>query len=316
MSDVAGVPPMIDGIQSALAPHGPEAARILEITWIMVIGGAAIFALVMTLAALAVLAPRPWLSGTRLIVAGGIVLPVVVLPALLVYTLLAEPRLSAAGNADLAIRVVAYQWWWRVDYLDARGRIDFTTANEIHIPVGQVVELRLQSADVLHSFWVPALAGKLDHIPGKDNRLRLMADRPGTYRGQCAEYCGGPHAQMAFFLVAEAPARFESWRAAQRRPRAGAPDGEAARGERLFLAHCVVCHTVRGTIAEGELGPDLTHFASRLSLGAGILPNRAGTVAGWITSSQHLKPGNLMPEFRQFDSAELRALTRWLESLE
>lgn len=307
---------MLGDNQSALAPAGPEAAGIAEITWVMAAAGGLIFLLVMGLAALALAAPRPWLSHPRLVVAGGIVLPALVLPGLLVYSLLAAPRLSAAGDADVVIEVVARQWWWQVVYLDPRGEPDFITANEIRLPVGQVAELRLRSADVLHSLWVPALAGKLDHIPGKDNRLRLRADRAGVFRGQCAEYCGGPHARMALFVVAEAPQRFEAWRAAQRRPHRGNGSAEAERGKRLFLAHCTACHTVRGTPAEGTLGPDLTHFASRLSLGAGILPNRPATVAGWISGSQHLKPGNLMPEFRHFDGAELHALTRWLEGLE
>lgn len=310
---------MLDNIQSALAPRGPEAAGILEITWVLVVGGALIFALVVALTALAFFAPPRWLAGKGLIVGAGIVFPVITLAALLVYTLLAAPRLSTAEPADVTIEVVGHQWWWRVNYLDARGEVDFATANEIHLPVGRTVELRLRSADVLHSFWVPSLAGKLDLIPGKDNRLRLAAAEPAVLRGQCAEYCGGPHAQMALFVVAEAPERFEAWRAAQRRPAAiaagDAADGEGASGRRLFLSHCTTCHAVRGTRAEGELGPDLTHFASRLSLGAGILPNNRATVAGWIAGNQHLKPDNLMPEFH-FDSDELRALAHWLETLE
>ncbi len=306
----------MEGIQSAFIPYGPGAESILEITWVLIVGGTLIFALVVVLAVLALRAPRPWLSSPRLVIAGGIVLPVVVLPALLVYSLLAAPRMSAADAPGVAIEVIAHQWWWEVIYLDARGEPDFVTANEIRLPVGQVAELRLRSADVLHSFWVPSLAGKLDHIPGKDNRLRLQADRAGVFRGQCAEYCGGPHAKMAFFVVAEPADGFEAWRAAQRRPYAGAAGDEADPGLKLFLDHCAACHTVRGTPADGDMGPDLTHFATRLSVGAGILPNRRGSVAGWITSSQHLKPGNLMPEFRRFDSTELYALTNWLETLE
>jgi cytochrome c oxidase subunit 2 len=306
---------MFGNIQSALNPHGPEAAGIAEITWILVGGGAAIFALVLTLAALAVFGRRPWLASEAMIIGGGIALPVVVLSALLIHTLLAVPRLPARLTADLVIEVTGHQWWWQIRYLDARNGVEFTTANEIHIPVGREIELRLRSADVLHSFWVPALAGKLDLIPGKDNRLRLSADRAGTFRGQCAEYCGGPHAQMALFVVAEDPALFETWRNAQRLPQGEAIGVEAARGKALFLGHCTACHTVRGTSADGELGPDLTHFASRSSLGAGILPNHPGTVAGWIGGSQHLKPGNLMPEFRSFNSAELQALVAYLGSL-
>lgn len=307
---------MVSPLQSALAPRGPEAAGIAEITWVLLAAAAAIFVVVLALTALALFSRRAWLGSKGMVVGGGIVLPLVALSALLAYTLWAPPRLSADIPADLAIEVVGHQWWWEVNYLDAEGGKDFTTANEIHLPVGKVVELRLRSADVLHSFWVPALAGKLDMIPGKDNRLKLSADRPAVVRGQCAEYCGGPHAQMALFVVAEDAARFEAWRAAQREPAVQTADSEAVRGRRLFLTHCAACHTVRGTPADGKLGPDLTHFASRLSLGAGILPNHRGTVAGWIAASQDIKPGNLMPQFRSFGGNEMRALALWLGTLE
>jgi cytochrome c oxidase subunit 2 len=298
-------------IQSALAPHGPEAAGIAEIAWLLFGGGAALFALVIALAAYAVIRPRRWLARPELVVAGGIALPVVVLSALLLYTLYVSPR-PTAGPVELRIEVVGHQWWWEVHYLDEDGAIGFSTANEIRLPVDRVVEARLRSADVLHSFWVPALAGKLDLIPGRDNYLRFAASRAGIFRGQCAEYCGGPHAQMALLVVAQHDDEFHRWRAAQHAPR----QTDDSHGEALFLAHCGNCHTVRGTEAAGRLGPDLTHFASRLSLGAGILPNTAGTVAGWIAGSQHLKPGNLMPEFRGFDGAELRALATYLTSLD
>jgi cytochrome c oxidase subunit 2 len=307
---------VIDGIQSALNPHGPEAAGIAGITWILVGGGTLVFLLVVLLAALAISSPRPWLTGKGLIVGGGIILPGLVLSALLIHTMRAAPRLSAEQAAKVVIEVIGHQWWWEVRYLDSADNVDFVTANEIHIPVGRKVEVRLRSADVIHSFWVPALAGKLDLIPGKDNRLRLAADQAGVFRGQCAEYCGGPHAQMAFYVMAVDMDRFDAWRRVQRRPAAMATDAAADSGRALFLSSCPACHTVRGTPAGGKLGPDLTHFASRRSLGAAILPNRAGTVAGWITSSQHLKPGNLMPEFRQFTAAEVQALVAYLGSLE
>lgn len=306
MSNVLG------GIQSALDPHGPEAAGIADITWLMIGGGTAIFVLVLALAALALRGPRRWLANERFIIGGGVAFPLAILSALLAYTLVVSPRLAASRPADVVVEVVGRQWWWRVDYLDAAGQPDFTTANEIRIPVGHVIEVRLETVDVLHSFWVPALAGKLDLVPGRDNRLRIAADRPGKFRGQCAEYCGGPHGLMAFFVIAESPERFEAWRAAQRRPQTGVAD---TRGKALFLSHCASCHTVRGTPAAGLLGPDLTHFASRVSLGAGILPNDAGTVRRWIAGNQHLKPGNLMPEFPMFSAEELEALADYLAGL-
>ena len=300
----------MESIQSALAPHGPGAAITAEIAVVLFAGGGLVFLLVMALAAWAVFGRRrDWLAGRAAVVAGGIALPTVVLFALLVYTLFAAGRIADAhGPPALRIGVVGEQWWWRVHYLDAAGERDFATANELRIPVGQTVEIELRSADVLHSFWVPALAGKLDLIPGRTNRLRLRADRPGVFRGQCAEYCGGPHAQMALHVVAEEADAFEHWRERQRAPAAAAND--------LFLARCAACHTVRGTPAAGTLGPDLTHAGSRLAIGAGILPNGAGAIAGWIASSQRIKPGNLMPEFHDLDGAALAALAEYVASLE
>jgi cytochrome c oxidase subunit 2 len=301
---------LLDGIQSALNPQGPDAAVIAEISWVLFAGAAVIFAAVMALAAYAVFGRREQasrLSPRLLIVGGGIVLPAVTLFALLVYSLARAASLHPVDEDALRIEVVGEQWWWRVHYLDAEGRRDFATANEIRVPVGRPVELLLKSGDVLHSFWVPVLAGKLDMIPGRTNRLRVRAERPGEFRGQCAEYCGGPHAFMALYVVAEEPERYARWAQGQRKP--------AEQGNALFAAHCATCHTVRGTAAAGVLGPDLTHVGGRLSIGAGLLPNNAGALAGWIASNQHLKPGNLMPAFRHFTGEELRALAAYLESL-
>ena len=300
---------LLDGLQSALNPQGPAAGLIAEISWVLFAGATLIFVAVLGLTAYALFARRERaarLSAGVLIIGGGIVFPLVVLSALLAYSLLRAGALSAE-EPRLRIEVVGEQWWWRVHYLDAKGERDFTTANEIRVPVGVPVELQLKSADVIHSFWVPVLAGKLDMIPGKTNRLRLRADREGEFRGQCAEYCGGPHALMALYVVAEAPERFERWSGQQRAP--------ARTSHELFTARCAACHTVRGTAAAGVSGPDLTHVGSRLSIGAGILPNNAGALAGWIASSQHLKPGNLMPSFGEFTGEELRTLAAYLDSL-
>jgi cytochrome c oxidase subunit 2 len=306
---------MLTGIQSVLNPQGPPAAVIAEITWVLFIAGAAIFVVVMALAGWAAWRRPAWLGSHAMIVGGGIVFPAVVLTVLLVYSLARAAALRDAESPAVRIAVIGHQWWWRVAYLDAAGGVDFVSANELRVPVGQSVEVEVRAADVLHSFWVPALAGKLDMIPGKNNRLRLRAGASGVVRGQCAEYCGGPHAQMAFFVVAQAPAEFEAWREAQRRP-AQTPGNElTTKGRDVFLAHCAACHTVRGTAAAGELGPDLTHVGSRVSIGAGILPNNTGAIAGWIASSQHIKPGNLMPSFQRFSAQELQALAAYVESL-
>lgn len=310
---------LLEGIQSALSPQGPAAAIVAEMFWVMSAGAAIIFLAIMALAAYAVFAPRKdttRLSGRLLIVGGGMVFPVLTLSALLVYSFVRAGTMApAAPRPAVRIEVVGQQWWWRVYYLDAGGRSDFVTANEIHVPVGQPVQLELKSADVIHSFWVPALAGKLDMIPGRTNRLRIQADRPGRYRGQCAEYCGGPHALMALFVVAEPAEHFERWMQIQRRPATAPADDIRRKGRDLFVAQCAACHAVRGTQAVGTRGPDLTHVAGREFIGAGLLPNNAGTLAGWIASTQHLKPGNLMPAFDALSNPELRALAAYLAGL-
>jgi cytochrome c oxidase subunit 2 len=306
---------MAPGLQSALDPQGAQAALIHEITWVLFAGAAVIFAAVMVLLAWAVWRRPRWLGATGAIVGGGVVFPFVVLSALLVYTLVRAAALKDEAPPAFSVKVTGHQWWWHVAYLTPMGEIDFVTANELHIPVGASVEVELGSADVLHSFWVPSLAGKLDMIPGKRNRMRLHASRPGAYRGQCAEYCGGPHAQMAFYVVADDETAFERWRVRQREPAAAPAQGSLQTGEQIFLSHCAACHTVRGTPAEGALGPDLTHVGSRVSIGAGILPNNRGALAGWIASSQHLKPGNLMPAFGELSGEELTAVAAYVESL-
>jgi cytochrome c oxidase subunit II len=321
------------GEQSALSPGGPAAAAYALLGNIMYAGAAAIMALVMGLTAFAILAPRErraWLGRRRTIVAGGIVFPVVTLTALMAYGfgVMRDAGWSEAGrvardigntnpgNSALHVEVVGEQFWWRVRYLDAAGEVAFETANEVVIPTGQPVTMVLTSADVIHSFWVPSLAGKIDMIPGRTTTLTLAADRAGTWRGQCAEFCGAQHARMAFHTVAMAPQAFDAWLERQRQPPAPPSDPFLERGLEVFLSSgCGACHTVRGTEAAGTLGPDLTTMGSRPSVAAGTLPNNAGTIAGWIASSQHLKPGNKMPSFDALSGPDLRAVAAYLESL-
>ncbi|MGH6609899.1 MAG: cytochrome c oxidase subunit II [Burkholderiaceae bacterium] len=312
--------PACSGVQSVFDSQGPQAREIATIAWVLFAGAAVIFIAVMALAAYALFAneqKRSWLTRRAFIIGAGVVFPLVTLSALLVYTFVAAATMAERDEAaPLRIEVVGEQWWWRVHYLDAAGGIEFVTANEIHLPIGRPIELRLTTADVIHSFWVPNLAGKLDMIPGRVNVLRLKADRAGVMRGQCAEYCGGPHALMALYAVAETPEEFERWRARQLAP-AVADSPVADIGRALFIERgCGVCHAVRGTQAVGTRGPDLTHVGSRVSLAAGILPNNAGTLAGWIAHSQQIKPGNLMPSFAaSFSAEELRTLAQYLHDL-
>lgn len=306
-------------IQSALHPAGEDAGRIAQISWVMFIGASAIFLLVLGLLVLALYGPshrRSQLGRRWLIISAGIAFPVVVLSALLVYSMGATPSPLRGGvQPATRIEVIGEMWWWRVRYLDTHGRRLFETANDIRIPAGVPVEFVLTSDNVIHSFWMPNLAGKLDMVPGHVNRLRVQADKPGLFRGQCAEYCGAQHAKMMFDVHALAPADFQAWVALQRLPAAEPGDARLQAGKHVVVQACAKCHTIRGTEAAGTLGPDLTHIGSRSSLAAGVLPNNAGTLAGWIAGSQHIKPDNEMPSFDQLSGADLRAVAQYLESL-
>ncbi|MGD9617480.1 MAG: cytochrome c oxidase subunit II [Alphaproteobacteria bacterium] len=310
-----------EGVQSALAPSAPEAARIAQLSWVLFAGAAVIFVAVTAVALLALFGPERWrrrIAGESTVIAGGLVFPTVVVTAVLVYSLVltsADP-LPVGDGEPVRVTVVGERWWWRVIYTDARGR-SFESANELRLPLGQPVEIALLSNDVIHSFWVPKLAGKLDMVPGRVNRMRVMAQETGVSRGQCAEYCGGPHALMAFYVRVMEPPAFEAWVAEAAGPARPPPhDPIAERGRALFLANgCGACHTVRGTPAAGTIGPDLTHVGGRLSLAAGILPNTAEAMAAWIVGTQRIKPENLMPPFEIFDPDELAALAGYLASL-
>ena len=306
--------------QSVLSAQGPEAERVAMLSWVLFLGGAAIMVAVMLLLATAMFGSprwRTWLSRELVVVGGGIVFPAVTLTALLAYGLLATRAGGAAADDDEALRisVIGEQWWWRVIYTQPDGS-RFESANEVRIPTGRRAELALTTADVIHSFWVPNLAGKLDMIPGRTNVLTLKADRPGVSRGQCAEYCGGAHALMAFNVVALAPDAFASWLAGEAAP-ATPPEGSLEEeGQLLFLSSgCGGCHAIRGTEARGTIGPDLTHLGSRRSLAAGTLRNDADAIADWIVRNQHIKPDNRMPPFGIFSGPQLAALSQYLASL-
>jgi cytochrome c oxidase subunit 2 len=306
------------GEQSALAPRGEEASEIGRLFWTMMIFVAFVLLGVLAATVLAIAGGprvRAPLAAHRFIVGAGVVFPTVSLLLLLAYGLSAMgSRAWPAGDpAALRITVVAEQWWWRVIYHLPDGT-DLESANELVIPVGERVALSLQTADVIHSFWVPNLAGKVDMIPGRTNRLALHATQAGVSRGQCAEYCGGAHALMSFHVDARARPDFEAWLAAERRP-AVRTDGE---GARLFVASgCGACHRIRGLAsADGRIGPDLTHVASRRSLAAATLANDATAFAAWIRDNQHIKPGNRMPPYRMLTDAELWVLARYLDELE
>lgn len=258
-------------------------------------------------------------GGTLWILIGGLATPLAVLAVFFVVTMGALRALPAPEQKPaLALDVTARQWWWQIDYVGAQAADRFSVANEIHVPTGTRVQVTLQSLDVIHSFWVPKLFGKTDAIPGHTNRVIFEADDPGVYLGECAEFCGLEHAQMRFTVVAQAPADFEAWLAAQRRPAAPPSGPDLMTGRDAFEQQaCAFCHTVRGTRARGATGPDLTHFGSRGSIGAGRLPNAVGPLAAWIADAQGFKPGAQMPALAgTIDPTTLLSLARYLESLQ
>jgi cytochrome c oxidase subunit 2 len=309
---IAGWPP------PALDPAGPFAGPLNTLAWVLFAMGGAVLLVVLVALGVALFGPRRWrarLGGEKLVWIGGLAFPVVVLSALLIYGLGLTSRLTQEpAPGEMRVRVTGEMWWWRVAYLDSEGREAVRDANEVHIPTGRPVVFELESADVIHSFWVPRLGGKVDMIPGRRNLMRLQADAPGVYGGQCAEYCGGPHALMGLVVVAHEPAAYAAWRARQTVPSAAASLTHP--GVEVFgRAGCGACHTVAGTPFNGLAGPDLSHVGSRRTLGAGILPNNQGTLAGWISDSQSIKPGNRMPAYPVLTGQELRDVSAWLESL-
>ena len=301
--------------QSTLSPHSDAAHHIDTLWWVMFVGAAIVFGVVTTLVLIAALKRRgaeepsredPPLA-RRLVLWGGAIVPLAVLVGLFVLILHTVPSTSAAqaSKGKLTIKVVGRQWFWDVLYPEQH----FVTANEIHIPVGVPVRIEARTADVIHSFWVPALNRKIDMIPGRKNDILLQADRAGTYRGQCAEFCGLEHAEMAFVVVADPPARFREWVTNQQKPAA------AQSGADVFAeVGCGNCHRIRGADARGTVGPDLTHVGSRTYIAAGAIANDDENMREWIRDPQHVKPGVKMPGL-PLTNDQVQRLAAYLRSL-
>jgi cytochrome c oxidase subunit II len=306
------------GPQSALDPSGEESHQIRILFWAMAAGGALIWLCVIGLLLYAAWPTRRIHHeriGGRIIFWMGAVFPSIVLLLLLAYALWLMPSLrpfAQAAGAGLRIEVTGKQFWWQVIYHPPEGA-PIVSANEVRLPVGVRVELTLKSDDVIHSFWIPALGGKMDMIPGRINRFSLLATRPGSFRGPCAEYCGTSHALMALVAVAMEEPAFSAWLAAQAQP----PQASAAVGAALFERHgCGACHRIAGTAAQGRVGPDLSHVGSRATLGAGILPNTEEAMARFIARPQEIKPGQHMPAFGMLAPEDIRAIAAYLRALQ
>jgi cytochrome c oxidase subunit 2 len=313
---------------SALHPVGPGAARIADLFWLMTAVSAAVWVLTVGAAAAAF-----WFGRRRLapqldaryerrrgrFVAAAVTATILILVLLVGASFLTDRKLlTVEGEADLELEVTGRQWWWQVRYLDPRPERVFSTANEIHVPVGATVRVHLSSSDVIHSFWLPTIGPKQDVIPGRSNSLSLRVDQPGSWLGRCSEFCGYQHAKMLLTLIAEPPEEFERWRARQAAPRVPPADAVAQRGEQVFAsAPCPMCHVVRGSPASGysDSAPDLTHLASRQTIAAGAAPNEPGWLAGWIVDPQGLKPGAHMPPMLPAPD-DLQALLAYLDGLQ
>jgi cytochrome c oxidase subunit 2 len=257
-------------------------------------------------------------DGRNWVVVGGLAIPTIVF--LFLFGMMFRPMhafpMHDRHERAPDIRVTGRQWWFNAEYLFARPDLDVAAPTEIHIPVGRPIEVELVTHDVIHSFWVPRLRGKVDLIPGEANRLQLLADSAGVFEGECAEFCGVQHAHMRVQIVAQSPDDYARWLDQQRQPASNSADPEAIRGSSVFQrSACPLCHTVRGTDAHGQVGPDLTHVGSRARIAGGMLANNTANLAAWIVDAQSLKPGAGMPTLRQLNGADLRALVAYLQSL-
>lgn len=318
------------GWQSALETRGPQSEAIRDLFTLFMVVCTAVWLLVALALSFGLWRRRrATMAGpldlheateqrTERIITGLIAVTTVILVALTVLSFTTGRSLAALqGREDaLSIKLTGHQWWWEIQYQDPNPSQVLTTANEIHIPVGRPIRILLTSSDVIHSFWVPNLHGKRDLITGRDNEIWLRADRPGTFRGQCAEYCGMQHANMAILVIAHPAEEFDAWRQAQLQPATPPEDEERRRGQQVFESSaCVMCHAIRGTAANGRVAPELTHFASRRFIAAGTLPMTRGALGAWIADPQAVKPGNNMP-LVPLDPPEFQAIVSYLMGLQ
>jgi cytochrome c oxidase subunit 2 len=322
--------PVVPGPHDALIAAGRQAAHIGQLWNVFVVICTAVFVAVLIGLVLAL-----WRSGRAresdpadlsslgkhergpyLSVVSSVIVSAVLLLGLVFASVVTDRALARISLADpVNIEVTGHQWWWDLRYYGDSPSDTFNAANELHVPVGRPVVVKLNSQDVIHSLWLPNLAGKKDLIPGRTTVLQFRADRPGRYRGQCAEFCGFQHAFMGFEVIADPPEQFDAWVAAQRRPATDPSDPTLRRGQEVFLrSSCIMCHTIQGTIAGGRQAPDLTHVGSRTTIAAGTLPNRPAELTSWIANPQDYKPGANMPA-TPLSGDDMHALVSYLESL-
>jgi cytochrome c oxidase subunit II len=315
--------------QTMMRPAGPMSSRVESLWWFIFVIAVIVFVIVWVFLTGAAakrrvheqlppdIHPDPLREQRyvrRIIVATA--LSILILFAILGHTVVTGKYMySLESKNPVSIQVFGHQWWWEVQYPNPDASLWVTTANEIHIPVGVPIVLQTGSKDVIHSFWAPNIQGKRDLIPGHSSAIWFQVDKEGTYRGQCAEFCGQQHAHMAFYIVAESKQKFQAWLDQQRKPAPDPANPTIAHGRDVFeKGTCIMCHTIRGTNAGSRVGPDLTHLASRISIGAGTLPNNPGSLGGWISDPQAIKPGVRMPP-NPLPSQDLQALLAYLQTL-
>ncbi len=306
------------GASSIVDPKGSEASRIAGVWWLMFGLAAGVYVVVAGFILYAstrgrrAKARESRLDENRFIWIGGVIGPLLILLVLAVVTVNTTNALRRASPDELHVEIDGNLWWWAVRYPGT----GITTANELHLPAGQPIDLALHSDNVIHSFWVPELAGKEDVIPGQTNHLRFTADHPGSYLGVCAEFCGLQHGHMGFEVIVQTPGDFGRWMAQRSVPPREPASEEAATGQVVFQRMaCAGCHTIAGTSATGTVGPDLTDVGARRRLGAGVVENTPATMRAWIHDASSIKPGVVMPSFRSLSDRDLSALTAYLESL-
>jgi cytochrome c oxidase subunit 2 len=318
-----------DPAQSTFRAYGPAAEKLSQLSWFMTILFLVVSVIMWVLIAWAAKRKRGTLAehapidvggGQGWIAIGGLAVPLAVLTLIFVLglNLLAEFPIHGPHHhpEKPEILIIGHQWWWEIQYLNDSPAKQFTTANELHIPTGRPVDIELRSKDVIHSFWIPSLHGKVDLIPGRKNFIRIEATSAGSFPGQCAEYCGAEHARMRLLAVAQNPEDYAAWINGQLKPAAEPKTADAIAGEQTFLTGpCSMCHQVRGTLAGGRVAPDLTHLASRQFIAANSYPNKDAYLEAWITHAQSLKPQSEMPDLTQFTGEQLRDLVAYLKQL-
>ena len=327
-----------EAAQSIFNTSGPAAHRIAQLSWVMVILFLVTTGIMWALIGFAFYRRRGSLEehqpidssgGEGWIAIGGLGIPFIVLSVLFILglELLSEYPINPmhgpentramAQSMKPEILVIGHQWWWEIHYLSDDPSKEVITANELHLPVGRPVNIEVATADVMHSFWIPALHGKVDMIPSQKNYIRLEASKPGEYKGQCAEYCGDEHARMRLLAIAQEPAQYQQWLDNQRMPGHEPTSPEAVAGKQVFLnSPCALCHEVRGTTAGGRVAPDLTHIGSRKMIASDLYENNDGYLEAWITHAQSLKPDCLMPNITQFSGEQLQQLVAYLRQLQ